>query len=230
MAVADPDQELRSGGVERDWRTIAEQAMSRLAALLSQGTATFESEAAVLLHEFFEDHEALRDPEFWMWLATGPGRSIILARYPAVSIEPSVDEKDGGVERPRKPLPSPQNFYGLAARETLFFRLWIRAEMGRSNGEDPWKFVRPGMVDFWRSHVFRQLYAHHRPFLHALVDFQFPKELDDNRNIGRLNTTKIRILARELSMACANIVIESLDRAQCAALIQRVFDERVPQD
>jgi len=102
--------------------------------------------------------------------------------------------------------------------------------MGLAAGTEPWEFVRPGKVDFWRSHVFRQLYAHHRPFLHAFVDFQFPSYLDADRNEALLNTSKIRILARELSMACANVVIETLDQAQCAALIQRVYEERVPKD
>lgn len=31
-------------------------------------------------------------------------------------------------------------------------------------------------------------------------------------------------------MACANVVIESLNQEQCSALIKRVYEERVPKD
>jgi hypothetical protein len=159
-----------------------------------------------------------------------PGRNLILARYPHKDGKSSAEDEADGEPPSKSPLPNRKNFFGSGAKETLFFRLWIRAEMAVTMGDDPWEFVRPGMVDFWRSHVFRQIYAHHRPFLHALVDFQFPSSLDPDRTEARLNTSKIRILARELSMACANVVIETLDQVQCAALIQRVYEERVPKD
>ncbi len=217
-------------GDERDWPGIAAKVMEALDVLLSESDAIFESEGAIVLHEALPDDAALRDPEFWTWLATVPGRHLILARYPFE--EGRMPERDQEQEdKPSKnPLPNPKNFFGSSARETLFFRLWIRAEMGHADADDRWEFVRPGMVDFWRSHVFRQLYAHHRPFLHAFVDFQFPSSPGADRTKARLNTSKIRILARELSLACANVVIETLDQAQCAALIQRVYEERVPKD
>lgn len=218
------------GGDDHDWPGIAEKVMEALDVVLSESDATFESEGAIVLYEALPDDAALRDPEFWIWLATVPGRSLILKRYPVkewMASEGDVAED----EKPSKnPLPDRNNFFGSSARETLFFRLWVRAQMGYAEAEDPWEFVRPGMVDFWRSHVFRQLYAHHRPFLHAFVDFQFPSSPDTDRTEARLNTSKIRILARELSLACANVVIETLDQAQCAALIQRVYEERVPKD
>lgn len=218
------------GGNDHDWPSIAAKVMEALDVLLSESDATFESEGAIVLHDALPDDAALREPEFWIWLATVPGRPLILKRYPLK--EGTSSEGDGTeVEKPSKnPLPDRNNFFGSSARETLFFRLWVRAEMGYAEAEDPWEFVRPGMVDFWRSHVFRQLYAHHRPFLHAFVDFQFPSSQDNDRTEARLNTSKIRILARELSLACANVVIETLDQAQCAALIQRVYEERVPKD
>jgi len=204
--------------------------MESLTSLLSQSDATFESEGAIVLHEALPRDLALCDPEFWIWLATVPGRDIILARYPKADEQPFIEDEPTEGAASKSPLPNGKNFFGSAAKETLFFRLWVRAEMGVKADEEPWEFVRPGKVDFWRSHVFRQLYAHHRPFLHAFVDFQFPTSPETGIRQFRLNTSKIRILARELSMACANVVIETLDKAQSQALIQRVYDERVPKD
>lgn len=226
----DPAVGTAPGGKEHDWLEIATKAIEVLNVLLSKGDATFDSEGAVVLHETLPDDPALRDPEFWIWLATVPGRATILARYPQKAGKPSTEEDTDDEPTSKSPLPNKNNFFGSAAKETLFFRLWIRAEMGMALAVSPWEFVRPGKVDFWRSHVFRQLYAHHRPFLHAFVDFQFPSPLDPDRHKARLNTSKIRILARELSLACANVVIETLDQAQCAALIHRVYEERVPKD
>jgi Family of unknown function (DUF6339) len=217
-------------GHDHDWPGIAAKVMEALDVLLSESDATFESEGAIALHEALPDDAALRDPEFWIWLATVPGRSLILKRYPLKEGTSSEGDEAEDEKPSKNPLPDRNNFFGSSARETLFFRLWVRAQMGYAEAEDPWEFVRPGMVDFWRSHVFRQLYAHHRPFLHAFVDFQFPSSPDTDRTEARLNTSKIRILARELSLACANVVIETLDQAQCAALIQRVYEERVPKD
>lgn len=230
---ADPTVEQASRGNGHDWPKIATDVMQKLEDLLSKGDAIFESEGAVVLHQSLPDDPALRDPDFWIWLATVPGRATILARYPHKEGELPDDagEEEDDQQTPSKsPLPNQKNFFGSSAKETLFFRLWIRAEMGRADGAEPWEYVRPGKVDFWRSHVFRQLYAHHRPFLHAFVDFQFPSTADLGRTEARLNTSKIRILARELSLACANVVIETLDQAQSAALIQRVYEERVPKD
>lgn len=225
-----PAVEKAPGGQEHDWPSIATNVMEVLDVLLSKGDATFDSEGAIVLHDALPDDPALRDPEFWIWLATDPGRATILARYPQNEGKPPAEQDADDEPTSKSPLPNKNNFFGSAAKETLFFRLWIRAEMGVASGEDLWEFVRPGKVDFWRSHVFRQLYAHHQPFLHAFVDFQFPLSLDPDRHEARLNTSKIRILARELSMACANVVIEALDQAQCMALIHRVYEERVPKD
>ncbi len=227
VAAPDPDVSEIETGRDRDWNAIAEDAIDKLGALLeNRGNAAFDGEGAVLLHRLLPDDAALRDPEFWIWFATVPGRDLVLARYPVSGAR--VATSDGKPKKIANPLPDSKNFWGSNARETLFFRLWIRAEMGRQPGADEeWEFVVPGMVDFWRSHVFRQLYAHHRPFLEAFVDFQFPADRTGARNEARLNTTDIRILARELSMTCANIVVEALDRGQCSALIWRVHEEKV---
>jgi hypothetical protein len=218
------------GGDDHDWPGIAAKVMQALDDLLSESDATFESEGAIVLHEVLPDDAALRDPEFWIWLATVPGRPLILKRYPLKEGKKPKDGQDQSDKPTKNPLPDSNNFFGSGAKETLFFRLWIRAEMGKSDSEDQWEFVRPGMIDFWRSHVFRQVYAHHRAFLHAFVDFQFPSSSNPDRQKAQLSTPKIRILAHELSLACANVVIETLNQTQCAALIQRVYEERVPKD
>jgi len=165
----------------------------------------------------------LRDGDFWTWFATVPGRSLVLERY-AERVQPPLESST----YPANPLPDRNNFCGSRSRETLFFRLWVRAEMAKEDGpDDPYLHARPGLIDFWRSHVFRQLFAHHRPFLKALVDFQFPEHQDGRLDEAYLKTGAIRDLAKELSLACANVAVEALDEERSAAMIDRIYRTRV---
>lgn len=217
-----PPVEFRSGGVDCDWDSLAESIVADLTEIFEEeDDKALEGKGAEALHSYLHDtlpdHEALRDPEFWYWFATVPGRELIEARYPFKPKESQDDEKKKVAY-----LPGRGNFAGQQAKEVLFFRLWIRAEMARQLDGDPekkYEYVTPGAIDFWRSHVFRQLYAHHRPFLHAWVDFQFP----DHDLEARLKTDAIRQLAKDLLKACANIQVELLDMDQCRALIERVW-------
>lgn len=220
-----PAVEIRSGGENCDWDSLAEAIVADLTEIFEEeGEKALEGEGAEALHYYLRDklpdHEALRDPEFWYWFAAVPGRELIEARYPFKPKESSGDAEDRNKDISY--LPGRGNFAGQNAKEVLFFRLWIRAEMARQLDGDPekkYEYVTPGAIDFWRSHVFRQLYAHHRPFLHAWVAFQFP----DHDSKARLKTDAIRQLAKDLLKACANIQVELLDADQCRALIERVW-------
>lgn len=220
-----PSTSVMDTGPERDWIKLAEDLVVDLEQMLTTSSqGDFEREAGILLHETLpRDDDALRDADFWTWFATVPGRRLILARY-AEPAQPPI----GSDKPPVNPLPAANNFYGSRSRETLFFRLWIRAEMGWGEIQGvSYLYARPGLIDFWRSHVFRQLFAHHRPFLKALLDFQFPKHRDGALDAARLNTRDIRVLARELALSCANISVEALDETASAALIERVYHTRV---
>ena len=208
------------GGSDVDWEGLAAKLMDDLSDILATGDhAAFERRGSILLHEGLPDHPALRDPEFWIWLAVGPGMEVILRRYPA-----SIQPPSAPTGKPRNPLPANENFFGSRSRETLFFRLWIRVEMARQSVEhDPYDFVRRGAPEFWRSHVFRQRYAWHGPFLEALVDFQFPGPAYE----ARLGIDDLRALVKEIRLVCANVSVEALDRAQCAGLIERTHADRV---
>lgn len=217
---AAPSVGRAEGGPDVDWDDLATTLCADLSEILEEGgEGEFESRGAILVHETLPDHPALRDPDFWMWFAAHPGRDVILQRY----VPPKQPPKDSN-KYPKNPLPAAENFFGSNAKETLFFRLWIRAEMAQSGeADDLYEFVRPGLVDFWRSHVFRQRYTRHRPFLEALVDFQFPGD----RSEARLGTEGVRTLAKELKIVCANISVEALNRTQSAALIERIHRDRV---
>jgi hypothetical protein len=221
VAVADPPVVDLDDGDSTDWPALTASIASELRALLtSSNQASFESDGAVALHRALpREHPGLRDEGFWTWFACVPARDVVLARYGAPA--PEAKDKNGAL---RSPLPDRANFVGAGARETLPFRLWIRAEMGFDpDAEDPYGAVRPGMVDFWRSHVFRQLFAHHRAFLRAWIDFQFPGAADG----PKLNTKQVREMAKELSQSCATVCVEALDQAQCAAMIARVHRDRI---
>jgi hypothetical protein len=220
----DPVIATAEAGTERDWNAIAKEIVGALWNLLVESTVgDFERQAGILLHRELPDDPALCDADFWTWLATTHGRPLILERYAGPEQPPEDSDKF-----PANPLPDRNNFLGSRGRETLFFRLWIRAEMARDEGsEDAYLYARPGLIDFWRSHVFRQLFAHHKPFLKALVDFQFPDHRHGKPDQGRLKTLPIRELAKELSLACASVSVEALDETQAATMIERVYRTRV---
>ena len=205
-----PQVEERPIGDNFAWEMEVEAINDKLARLVEkESQKKFESESAVLLHQALPDHEALRDPEFWYWLSTVPGRTVIEKRY---------------FHKKVSYLPDKKNFFGQHAKEVLFFRLWIRAEMGRvepcGSAIDVYEYVRAGSIDFWRSHLLRVLYAQHRPFLQAFIDFQFPAP---ERDRARLSTPEIRQMAKDLAKVCANISVEMLNRQQCKMLIERVW-------
>jgi len=189
-------------GDDFDWEPEIAAVVEALSELLeAEGEKAFESKGAVFLHTKLPDHEALRDPEFWYWFASVPGRSLIEKRYPhkpKISDEDAADEPNA--KRPNF-LPGRNNFVGQHAREVLLFRLWIRAEMGHLDAQggsqvDAYEYASGGSVEFWRSHLLRVLYAQHRPFLRAFIDFQFP---GPDRDKPSLSIPEIRQLAKDLA-------------------------------
>lgn len=220
---AAPIVEVREAGAEEDWDGIAATLVEELSSIYrDKGDKSLESIGATRLHEALPDHEALRDPEFWFWLASVGGRTLIEERYPFRPNDDVVQDEEAS--KKTSYLPARNNFVGESAKENFYFRLWIRPEMARhleDDHPDVYEYARPGAIDFWRSHVFRQLFAHHRPFLHAWVDFQFPAP----QRSAYLNTQKIRQLAKDLRKACANVQVEVLDVDQCRTLIQRVWSK-----
>lgn len=224
--IESPKVEKQPIGDDFNWEMEIPAIVYSLAALLEkEGEKAFESKGAVLLHEALPDHEALRDPEFWYWFAIEPGRSLVESRYPfKEKTQVDLESEDNERKTPNY-LPGRNNFVGQNAKEVLFFRLWIRAEMGRLvDGADDaskvYEYARGGSVEFWRSHLLRVLYAQHRAFLQAFVDFQFP---GPDRNEPRLTIPEIRQLAKDLAKACANVSVELLDRNQSKAFIKRVW-------
>lgn len=156
-------------------------------------------------------------------MASVPGRELIELRYPYKEKFPTREDWEASGEA-KKPsfLPGRANFVSPDAKEVLFFRLWIRAEMSRlvEDSEDNAYDFTGGGTEFWRSHLLRVLYAQHRPLLQAFVDFQYPGPDRDKPSLG---VEEIRQLAKDLSKACANVSVELLDRNQSKAFIERVW-------
>ncbi len=222
-----PKVEQKPLGDDFDWTTEINAVVRRLQTLLTEeGEKAFEAKGAVLLHEALPDHEALRDPEFWYWIACSVGRELIEARYPfREKDQDNLDPENEDQQTAISYLPGRSNFVGQNAKEVLFFRLWIRAEMGRlvegsEKVTERYVYARAGSVEFWRSHLLRVLYAQHRPFLRAFLDFQFP---EPDRNKPRLTIPEIRQLAKDLAKACANVSVEVLDQDQSRAFVERVW-------
>jgi hypothetical protein len=109
--------------------------------------------------------------------------------------------------------------YGIGAPiENFLYRLWLRAEIAYDHGApDPYHLVGLGDVDFWRSHIFRQSYSCARQFARALVKFQFPGAPEDR---ARLKIKQIRELAKRLSAARTNLLVEIMDPDRAARFIE----------
>ncbi|MGR3436692.1 MAG: hypothetical protein ACU0CO_17685 [Shimia sp.] len=231
--AADPDDDLSrppmpeppaptvvDWGGSADWEAILAALVEDLSGLLGRtNEADFERGAAEAVHRAMPDDPALLDPEFWYWCAVHPGRGLVQARYPATK---------------RARFPALANYADANGRDTLFYRLHRRGALGAQSSAD-YAYARPGKVDFWRSHVFRDMFAHHEPMRRAWLDFQFPDHAAGAVDDGKLpirddangHRGTIRHLAKELSAACANVTVEALDHGQCKAMIERVYRTRV---
>jgi hypothetical protein len=137
-------------------------------------------------------HPGYSDSGFWTWLAATHFGDLIEWRYG--------NKEDG----------SDLKNYGIGAPiENFLYRLWLRAEIAYDDrASDPYHLVGLGDVDFWRSHVFRQSYSCARQFARALVKFQFPGGPEEK---ARLKIKQIRELAKRLSAARTNLLVEIMD-------------------
>jgi hypothetical protein len=198
-------------GVSVDWGASCQSVVAELGAkldgLLGESgklrDGLFEAEAAVIMHQMLPMDDALADPEFWIWFATTPGASVIRRRYPSTAT---------------KPFPDRLNFTSPNARETLFYRLWLRGFLAHDPAlEDPYELARCGDVDFWRSHVFRQMSTEMPAMLAAFVRFQYPSGPAGERRLSQL---EIRTLVKQIKRACSNIVVECFELADAQRLVE----------
>jgi hypothetical protein len=199
-----PSVEEKKVGFPREWRSEACALVGKLLDLLGalgegggrDRFARFEAEAAVRIHQTLpRDHPALADPEFWIWYAVDPGLPLVRERYAGKSV------------------PDVANFASPNARETMFYRLWLRGEMGwRPHAAEPYSLARYGDVDFWRSHVFRQMYAEYPALLEAFVRFQYPEGPDGPPRIALSdNQRELRTFVKRMKRIGTNVMVEFLD-------------------
>lgn len=225
-----PEEEVSLNGEDRDWPRIVRDLLTDLEQLYGRvddhapntetpgflarvfgqarqyGKMTnerFEAKACVMIHKDLPNDEALADPEFWIWLATRPGLELVRRRYPPTE---------------KKPLPDRNNFTSSNARETFFYRLWMRADLARdAKRRDPYELAVYGDIDFWRSHVFRQMSTETEPLLAAFIAFQHPNGPDGEK---RLSQGDIRELVKYMRRAAANIMVEMLDEDGARAFVE----------
>lgn len=216
----DPPARVQSLGPEMEWDEIADIIKEALAPLrasagndISRGRGAgrrFEASAAVEVHRAMPPHHpAVGDPSFWTWFAIAHFGDLIEWRY-------------------GKPEGSDLKNYGVGGGgvENLLYRLWLRAEIAYDrSAEDPYHLAPLGDVDFWRSHVFRQSYSYARRFARALLRFQFPGGPDDQ---ARLRIKEIRELAKRLSAARTNLIVEIMDQDRATQFIEGEWSKLTP--
>lgn len=167
----------------------------------------FEGEACVIVHKTLGDMDrrALADHDFWTYLAVELA-DIVEWRFGS----------DGKATQLRN--------YGIGARsENLLFRLWLRADMGRVSGSDPYDLARLGDQDLWRSHVLRQNFANARCVARSLLRLQAGKLVvgpkPAKRLVGGEDPAGVRMLAKRLKRVRANVVFEYLTPKQADSLV-----------
>jgi len=196
-----PEVRYTDEGDQEEWEAVAQRVAAKLIELAQHLVdergqikgADFEAAAGPEIHQMLPEHPALADPEFWIWLTLSECQEIVDRRYSGTR--------------------NLKNFGIGGAGENLIYRLWLRAEIAHFAGkENEYELALVGDVDFWRSHIFRQSYGEVRPFVRALVEFQFPAK---NRHKPRLKNAEIRELAKLLKRARTNLMFEvmSQDRA-----------------
>ncbi len=213
-----------------------EEIKSQLMALKDQhadNTQAFDAAACVVIHEVLPDErDLLSDDGFWRWLALGPLQEVVLWRFP-----PGKGRINGTGDA--APKLNRENFgVGASARqrsECFPYKLWLRAELGRVNGEgDLYRFAKRGDVDFWTSHVLRQTYTTNRALCRALARFQFPDELAGRPRLlsgtekvdeGRLG---IRTLAKRIKRLQATCELSILEESELEALISELAQDLTP--
>lgn len=227
----EPDTSVEGG--DHDWSGVVARLMDDLNALYQAGdkpreakrggrrggkrskdagvpmtSDRFEATACIMVHKALPRDAALADPEFWIWMATSPGLSLIRRRYPPSG---------------KAQIPDRLNFTSGSARETFFYRLWVRAELAHDPAlADPYELARYGDVDFWRSHVFRQMSTETGPMLAAFIRFQHPKGPDGEK---RLSQHEIRDLVKYMRRAAANMLVETLDEQQAARFVEEQWQK-----
>jgi len=168
----------------------------------------FETDACAIVHSCLSelDRGILADQNFWTWLAVDFLSDILEWRF--------------GVDgRPAQPAN-----YGIGTRtENMFFRLWLRADLGKEGGSVPYELAKSGDQDLWRSHLLRQGYGNARNIARALLKLQAGRLTCGGKQAKRIaggdEPQGIRMLAKRLRRMRANVVFELLTPKQADTLI-----------
>lgn len=175
----------------------------------------FDRYASRVIHQAAQDlpTHMQEDAGFWRWLAIEQGADIVEHRYGATT--------HAGKDN-----------FGLGGRwESMFRRLWIRAEISIDAGAtDPYWMTKLGDVDFWASGVLRHRYSSARNLVKAFVAFAYddPNQPADDRWIraGEPNRELgIRILYKKLKRLHATVAYEVLDINQCTEILERLSQD-----
>lgn len=168
----------------------------------------FESLACAVVHANLAgvDRHVLADHDFWTWLAVDWLADIVEWRF-------------GTEGHPAQPAN-----YGIGTRtENMLFRLWLRADLAKAAGPDPYELAKLGDQDLWRSHLLRQGYANARSVVCSLLKLQAGRLTLGNKPAKKLASGDepggVRMLAKRLRRMRANVVFEFLTPQQADALV-----------
>jgi hypothetical protein len=169
----------------------------------------FENEALVFVHSAFASLErpVVADSGFWIWVAVAKLADILEWRF--------------GAEGRHAKLAN----YGIGNRiENLYFRLWLRAELGRApDAKDAYVLAKSGDQDLWRSHLLRQNYTNARSIARSILKLQAGKLAVGGKVARSLvsgdEPMGVRMLAKRIKRLKANIVFEYLPQSEVDHLV-----------
>ena len=162
--------------------------------------ASDEAYLSPVVHKLLQlPHPIAADGGFWRWLQIAICYDAVMLRH---------GQEDGRAD--------PKNFGVGQIWEGFIARMWLRADIAYDGARnDPYELSRRGNQDFWRSHVFRQLYSCNRDLAQAFVEFQYPQQ-DGPPRLHPSDADGIRMLAKRLKRAHATRAIDLFpaDKAQ----------------
>lgn len=159
---------IQGQGSDEVWDAI-ENLADALAPLTSGDTIkpAFDAQARELVHRHLSqiDEDVLSAADFWRYLSSVRFRDAVAKRYPVTRKSFTGEGLDGNWA----------NFGALRSdvRETLFFRLFIGAELAydETNSKDPYHLTRIHDVDLWQSHIVRVFSGDNPEYARSLLSW-----------------------------------------------------------
>jgi hypothetical protein len=164
----------------------------------------FDQLAAEIIHAHLPlDSRLVGCREFWIWMSVAVFSDIIQWRHGTSTTN------------------AHSNNYGLGNKiEGFLCRLWYRAELSKTIGNDPYALCRKAVErDFWESGIIRPRYSSCRPLTRAFVRFQYPDDRNGRPLLDPSNENGVRMLYKRIKRMQPTLTFEVLSEEAALSLL-----------